>query len=168
VSRDDVSLSLCTAKQPPSPCTWLSHALSTMRLSDCLCVFDISLLFQLVNIYLLRCLFLNAWVAGHRLHPTRVVYGHIPEMCLLQEEHKGSPRFRRIPFDTVPLSETATHGGAQPPSPITDACMLLSSQKTLSASSTTTISGLTTFTCVAARYLLTTGFISFVTATDAV
>ncbi|MCP4154115.1 MAG: hypothetical protein GY757_40690 [bacterium] len=48
--------------------------------------------------------------------------------------------------------------------PITDICMLPSNLTILSASLMSAISGLTTFTCVAARYLLATGTISFVTS----
>jgi hypothetical protein len=82
---------------------------------------------------------------------------------------RGTQRLSQVPSHSIRCRATVyDSGGAQTPSPITVACMLLSSQETLSASSTTTISELTTFTCVAARYLLTTGFTSFVTATDAV
>jgi hypothetical protein len=77
----------------------------------------------------------------------------------------GSPRFRRIPFDAVPLSETPVR--AQWFLPIANHCMLPSSYSILSASPMTSISGLKTFTCVAAQHLLSTGSISFVTSTDA-
>jgi len=107
VSRDDVALSLYAAKQPPFPCTWLSHAQSTMKLSDCLCAFNTSSLFQLVSIYLLECLlFLTpSWVG---ITPTRpgLFTRTFPKCAFLQAEHKGSPRFRYVPFDTVPLSMT--------------------------------------------------------------
>ena len=49
--RADVSLSLYATMQPPSPCTWLSHAQSTMRLSDSLTDFVTSLPLQLVCNY---------------------------------------------------------------------------------------------------------------------
>ena len=52
----------------------------------------------------------------------------------------GSPRFRRIPFDAVPLSETPVR--AQWFLPIANHCMLPSSYSILSASPMTSISGL--------------------------
>jgi len=78
-----------------------------MELSDYLCAFNTSLPFQLVNVYLRGCpLFLAPFPVGHLTIAARIVYSHTSAMCLLHKEHKGPPRFRHVPFDTVPLPKT--------------------------------------------------------------
>lgn len=92
---------------------------------------------------------LNAVMGWHHTHTTRVVYTHIPEMCLLTG---GAQRLSQVPIRSFRYRATVYDpGGVQLPSPIADYCMLPSSHAILSASSTTTFSRLTTFTCVAAR-----------------
>jgi hypothetical protein len=101
-----VSPSLCTAKQPPSPCTWLSHAQSTMEWSDYLCAFDAFLPFQLVSVYLRECPFLLVpFPVGHLTITARIVYSHISAMCLYTRSTKVLPivAFRPNPFDTMLL-----------------------------------------------------------------
>jgi len=162
-----VSLFLYTAKRLPSPCTWLSHAQSTMKSSDCLYVFGTSLHFLLVSAYLRISSFIfhsiaTTWISIR--NDSGCLHTHTRNVPLAKE-HRGSPRFRRVPFITVPLSVTPEELQYSRLLRALRCCFPVTDK--LSASSRRLFRGFLTFTFVAARSLLYTGFSRFVTYTAA-